>query len=139
MVDPDLLRRKLAELGTLLAQISEFKDTTVEAYRSDWRTQRIVERTLQMAIESCLDIANHVVADSKLRIPSTYAETFDVLTEAGLLNPSMQLSMRRMVGFRNIVVHEYARVDADHVVRILHEHLGDLAAFEATAWDWIKD
>ena len=85
MLDRDLLRRKLADLATYVSQVSEYRDLTVERYRADWKTQRIVERTLQMAIEACIDVASHVVADRGLRAPSTYAETFEILMEAGLM------------------------------------------------------
>jgi uncharacterized protein YutE (UPF0331/DUF86 family) len=137
VVDPDLLRRKLAELELLIRQVSEYRSVSPEDYRADWRTQRIVERTLQMAVETCLDVANHVIADRGLKVPATYGETFDVLADVGLLNPALRVPMRRMVGFRNIVVHEYAAVDAEHVVRILRERLDDLTAFATTARDWV--
>jgi uncharacterized protein YutE (UPF0331/DUF86 family) len=52
VVDGDLLRRKLAELSEYVTQVSEYRDLTAERYRADWKTQRIVERTLQMAIEA---------------------------------------------------------------------------------------
>lgn len=86
MVDRDLLLRKLADLEQYLDQVSEYRDITVERYRGDWKTQRIVERTLQMAIEVCVDVVNHVIADRGLRVPATYAEAFEVLGEAGLLS-----------------------------------------------------
>jgi uncharacterized protein YutE (UPF0331/DUF86 family) len=55
VVDRDLLRRKLAELSEYVTQVSEYRDLTAERYRADWKTQRIVERTLQMAIEACVE------------------------------------------------------------------------------------
>ena len=61
MVDRDLLRRKLSELSEYVRQVSEYRDLTVKQYRADWKTQRIVERTPQMAIEVCVDVASHVV------------------------------------------------------------------------------
>ena len=53
----------------------EYRDLTVERYRADWKTQRIVERTLQMTIEVCLDIASHVVADRGLHAPPSASFT----------------------------------------------------------------
>ena len=50
MVDKDLILRKLAALDLYVSQLSEYTDITVEQYRRDWKTQRIIERTLQMAI-----------------------------------------------------------------------------------------
>jgi uncharacterized protein YutE (UPF0331/DUF86 family) len=89
VVDRDLLRRKLAELSEYVSQVSEYEALTVERYRADWKTPRIVERTLQMAIETYLDIASHVLADRGLRAPSTYAETFEMLVQAGLMSPDL--------------------------------------------------
>ncbi len=71
VVDRDLLLRKLADLDQYLSQVSEYRNITLDQYRGDWKIQRIVERTLQMAIEACVDIANHIIADRGLRIPAT--------------------------------------------------------------------
>lgn len=137
MVDRDLVLRKLADLDLYLGQVSEYRDITVEQYRSDWKTQRIVERTLQMAIEVCLDIVTHIIADRGLRVPATYAEAFEVLGEAGVLEPELKGAMVRMSRFRNVIVHEYARVDPALVVRVLRDHLGDLARFKGAAREWL--
>jgi uncharacterized protein YutE (UPF0331/DUF86 family) len=89
-----------------------------------------------MAIEVCVDIATHVIADRELRVPTTYAEAFEVLGEAGLVDSEMQEAMVRMAKFRNVIVHEYTRVDAGIVIRILREHLDDLAQFRTAALGW---
>ncbi len=136
VVDRDLILRKLADLDLYLAQVSEYRGLTADAYRRDWKVQRIVERTLQMAIEACVDVAAHVIADRGLRVPATSAEAFEVLGEAGLRDPGLTVRMVRMAGFRNVLVHEYARVDAEIVVGILADRLDDLARFRASALAW---
>ena len=137
MVDRDLLLRKLGDLDQYLGQVSEYRGITLDQYRGDWKTQRIVERTLQMAIEVCADIANHIIADRGLRIPATYAEAFEVLGEAGLLEAAQRDAMIRMSKFRNVIVHAYARLDPTIVVRILREHLEDFTRFKAAVLGWI--
>ncbi len=136
MVDPDLILRKLADLDQYLAQVSEYRGVTVAEYRRDWKIQRIVERTLQMAIEACVDVASHIIADRGLRVPATYAEAFEILGEAGLLDAALTAQMVRMAGFRNVLVHDDARVDAEVVVGILAGRLDDLARFRTTAVAW---
>lgn len=136
MVDRDLLLRKLADLEVYLSQLSEYRGLSVEEYRGDWKTQRIVERTLQIAIEACVDIASHVIADRALRVPATYAETFEVLGDARLLEPELRDAMVRMAKCRNVIVHEYTRVDPAIVVRILNHHLDDLARFRSAVLGW---
>lgn len=133
-----MVLRRLADLERYLDQVSEYRDITAERYREDWRTQRIVERTLQMAIEVCVDLANHVIADRGLRVPATYAEAFEVLGEAGLLGAAQQEAMVQIAKFRNVIVHDYARVDPAIVVRILREHLGDFAGFRAAVLGWVS-
>lgn len=136
MVDSELLQRKLLELETFLAQVSEYRALTLEQYRADWKIQRIVERTLHMAIETCIDVAGHALADRGLGAPTTYAESFTLLGQHGLLPRELAESLARMTGFRNILVHEYTAVDANVVLRILRKDLGDLEHFHAAARAW---
>jgi len=131
VVDRDLLLRKLADLDVYVAQVGEFGAITAEEYRRDWKTQRVVERTLQMAIEACADVASHIIADRNLRMPSTYAEVYEVLAEAGILAAAQREAMVRMSGFLNLIVHEYARIEPAMVGRMLRERLGDFGAFRA--------
>jgi len=78
-----------------------------------------------------------VVADRRLRVASTYAEIFDVLGDAGLLEADLRKAMIRIARFRNILVHDYARIDPAVVVRILQEGLDDLRQFREAAPGWI--
>jgi uncharacterized protein YutE (UPF0331/DUF86 family) len=136
VVDRDLILRKLADLDQYLLQLGEYRDIRVEQYRGDWKSQRIIERTLQLAIETCLDVASHIIADRGLRVPATYAEAFDVLREATLIDEKLREAMVGMAKFRNVIVHEYARIDPEIVVRILRDHLGDLEHFKTAALAW---
>lgn len=129
MVDKNLILRKIAELEEYLEQIREFSSITAEQYAGDWKTQRIVERTLQMMIELCVDIANHIISDRRLRVPVTYADTFKVLSEAGLIDQNLYNTMEKMAKFRNIVVHNYDRIDQSIVVMILRKNLDNFLFF----------
>jgi uncharacterized protein YutE (UPF0331/DUF86 family) len=137
VVDRDLLLRKLADLEEYVDQVSEYRAVSIEDYKRDWKTQRIVERTLQMAIEACLDVANHVVADRQLRVASTYAEIFDVLGDAGLLETGLREAMIHIARFRNILVHDYTRIDPAVIVRILRENLDDFLRFREAVLGWV--
>lgn len=132
MVDVALVLRKLASLDEYRRQVAEFSATTVAEYRQDWKTQRIVERTLQMMIELCVDVAGHIISDNGLRTPETYADTFRVLGESGILTVEQTAVMEKMAKFRNIVVHQYEAVDSEIVVLILQRHLSDFEVFTET-------
>lgn len=129
MVDKVLLLRKLSELEEYLAQISEYSSVSFEEYSDDWKIQRIVERTLQIMIELCADIAGHIISDRKLRVPVTYADAFRILSETGLIRPDLGDVMEKMAKFRNIIVHQYGRIDAAIVIMILRQHLDDFFLF----------
>ena len=130
MVDKVLLLRKLAELEEYLRQIKEYANVNVEEYSKDWRIQRIVERTLQMMIESCADIAGHIISDRGYRIPTSYADTFRVLYEKEILTKDLFEILEKMAKFRNIIVHHYDRIDPEIVVTILRKDLDDFVVFK---------
>ena len=129
VVDRELVLRTLANIDLYLTQLTPYRALDVAAYAADWRTQRIVERTLHLAIEACMDVADHIVADRRLRVPETGAATFESLGEADLLPRELAARLARMVGFRNILVHDYARLDPAIVVRVLRTDLSDLERF----------
>ena len=62
MVDRTLVLRKLAEIDQYLLQVKEYAGISLEQYESSWKTQRIIERTLQMLIETCVDVAGHIIS-----------------------------------------------------------------------------
>lgn len=139
MVDKDIVLRKLSELETYSNQLREFSGITIQSYREEWKTQRIVERTLQIMIESCADIANHIVSDKGMRAPTGYADTFKVLHENRIISAELFATMEKMAKFRNIVVHQYEEVDAEIVVAILKKHLADFERFKAAVLGYLKN
>jgi uncharacterized protein YutE (UPF0331/DUF86 family) len=130
VVDKTLILRKLAELEEYLGQVKEYASTTVNRYSKDWKVQRIVERTLQMMMETCADIAGHIISDKGYRVPTTYADTFRVLYENGILNKELFETMEKMAKFRNIIVHHYDKVDTEIVIGILKKDLKDFSAYK---------
>jgi len=112
-----------------LKQVKEFAGISLEVYSNDWKVQRIVERTLQMVIESCVDIANHIISDKEYRIPDGYADTFKVLYEEGILRQDLFEIMEKMAKFRNIIIYHYDKVDEAIVVGISERHLNDFSFF----------
>ena len=129
MVDRPLVLRKFAELERHLAQIQEITPITAEVYSKDWKVQRVAERTLQIMIELCVDIANHVISDKGYRVPVSYADTFKVLKEEGLLHGELQEALEKMAKFRNILVHHYDRIEPSIIVDILNHRLKDFLRY----------
>ena len=84
---------------------------------------------LQRACESSIDAAMHLVRIERLGVPQESREAFDLLERAGRLETILADRLKRMVGFRNIAVHDYQRLDIEVVRSIVHERLDDLGTF----------
>jgi uncharacterized protein YutE (UPF0331/DUF86 family) len=130
MVDQTLILRKLSELDEYYRQIKEYQNITTAEYSGDWKIQRIVERTLQMMIETCVDIAGHIIADAGYRIPSSYSDSFKVLQEEKILSDKLFSALEKMAKFRNIIVHHYDKVDTEIVVGVLKKNLKDFNGYK---------
>lgn len=131
MTDQELLAKKLAFIETCVRELESLAQP--DRVGTDIRERRFVEHTLQIAIQAALDVASHVVSDERLGEPRTNRELFDLLAAAGWLSPDLAATMRRMVGFRNIVVHGYTAVDPAILRDVLEHHLGDLVEFVDSA------
>jgi len=100
---------------------------------TDVRELRFVEHTLQLAIQAMLDIASHIVSDKRLGEPRPNRDLFDLLARNGWIGADRRDALRRMAGFRNILVHGYAEVDPGIVQDVAENRLVDLEDFVAAA------
>ncbi|MEJ5360987.1 MAG: DUF86 domain-containing protein [Spirochaetota bacterium] len=139
LVNTPLILRKILDLENYYTQIQEYSAITLEEYTASWKTQRIVERTLQMMIETCTDIANHIISDKGLRPPDSYSDTFKVLLENSIINEKLFDTMSKMAKFRNIIVHQYDTIDATIVITILKKHLKDFILFKDAVIHYIQN
>ena len=129
MTDVDLLEKKLAFIETCVRELRQMSQP--ERIAHDIREERFVAYTLQIAIQAALDIASHIVSDGRLGEPQTNRALFDLLQQHHWLAPHLADTMRKMTGFRNIVVHGYQSVDPAIMRDIVEHRLDDLLAFTA--------
>jgi uncharacterized protein YutE (UPF0331/DUF86 family) len=130
----DVVLNKKVSIERCLRQVGEYyrMDTGLPLERDHLR-QDAIAMNLQRAAELCIDIANHLVRIHKLGLPRDSRESFTLLEQAGLLDAELARRLRAMVGFRNVLVHQYTQLDPDILVDVV-EHRGvDLLVFAATA------
>lgn len=127
MTDPDLIEKKLAFIETCVRELQELARPA--RILNDVREERFVAHTLQIAIQAALDVASHIVSDGRLGEPATNRELFDLLAKNQWLSRELDDTMRKMVGFRNIVVHGYQSVDRAILRDMVEHRLADLLAF----------
>ena len=82
-----------------------------------------------MAIQNCIDMAAHIVSEEGLGVAGSTNELFYLLEDQGIIDIGLTEKMIRAVGFRNLVVHEYGKVDLEVVFRVAHENVADLKEF----------
>jgi len=129
VTDRELIAKKLAFIETCVRELRTLARPSAMA--TDVRELRFVEHTLQLAIQAALDVASHIVSDERLGEPRTNRDLFDLLARNGWIGADLCDALRRMAGFRNILVHGYAEVDPGIVQDAAENRLVDLEDFVA--------
>lgn len=107
----------------------ENKDVNLEQILEDEDTQAILDRRMQLAIETCIGIATHLIAGLDLPRQERSTDAFMILGEKGIISKELANKMVKAAGFRNILVHEYIRIDYELAYSDLDEKLQDLKNF----------
>lgn len=129
MVDNEVIESKLTFLREYMGDLKEYESISLQAYGKNKKDQRYVERTLHLACESCLDIAAHIISSSGFREPKDNKDLFRVLFENSIISEPVWEAMTKMAKFRNIIVHDYARIEPEVVVGILQKNVEDFKMF----------
>jgi len=122
----EFLRNEVAYLKRERDRVRSFKE-----YMDNIRLRRAVERSLQVAAEACLDIGRRLIALEGFRYPQDNQDVFRVLAEERVVSQELLPALLDMVRFRNLVVHDYARIDDAKVYGILKRNLSDFDAYAA--------
>ncbi|MGB9755149.1 MAG: hypothetical protein C0183_14390 [Roseiflexus castenholzii] len=130
MVRSDVIRKRLEKLDEYLAILRQLQRYSYDEFVANPERYGSAERFLQLAIESLNDVGNHIVAEASLGTVDWYSDIPHRLREAGLIDASQKETWIRMIGFRNIPVHDYLKIDRTIVFRFLQENLGDLEGFK---------
>ncbi|MGH8551306.1 MAG: type VII toxin-antitoxin system HepT family RNase toxin [Methylococcales bacterium] len=93
------------------------------AFEADYLKQDAIAMNLQRISESAIDIANHLIKKRKLGLPQNSAESFELLNRAGLIPIPMMQNLQGMVGFRNVLVHQYTKLDTAILKEVIEQHL----------------
>ncbi|ACB86126.1 type VII toxin-antitoxin system HepT family RNase toxin [Natranaerobius thermophilus] len=130
MVNKDVITRRLSNLEEYYHDLANIQnDITSDQLFNDKIKRRYIERTLQMAIESCLDIAGHIISYSGFREPISNQDTFQILIEENIVDSHLGERLKKMAKFRNIIVHDYAIIDPEIVHSIVKNNISDLREF----------
>lgn len=129
MVDREIVEQRTAHVLHHISRLRARRDIDAARLRSDEDLWNILLMDLQQAIQGCIDLATHVCVDEQLGSPTSAGEAFALLARAGRLSDALATKLTGAAGLRNLIVHQYAVLDADIIVSIIQTDLGDLEAF----------
>jgi len=126
----DIVLNKKESIERCISQVKTYYalPSTV-AFEEDYLKQDAISINLQRACEQCIDLANHTIKARKLGLPKDSRESFRLLATGKLISHELAKRLEGMVGFRNILVHEYQRMDIGLMIRVIEQHLDDLVEF----------
>ena len=121
----DTIVARLKLLNGYVSDLRSLQDVDAQTYSENLLIRRTVERTLQLGVQASLDIGQHIIAQEGFRTPDDNKDVFVVLSEENVIPAELLPDLIRMARFRNLIVHDYARIDNLIVHSILRHRLGD--------------
>lgn len=125
----DVLINKAATIERCVQRAREEYNRDPATFASDFTRQDAAILNIQRACEAALDIGQHLIRREKLGVPQSARDVFSLLASAGWLTSDLADKLKRMVGFRNIAVHDYQTLQLPITVRIIESHLDDFLVF----------
>lgn len=139
MVDRDKVEGLIRHLRQYTGHLREIAKLDRDKFLNDPMAIGSARYYLQVSIESCIDIGNHIIATERLRSPKDYKDTFKVLNETGIIPDDFTPSMQAMAGLRNLLVHLYWEVDDEMIYDSLDTELDDFETFVTHIMRFIED
>ncbi len=127
--DQDKITKLVSELRTSVKRLRHLSKLPQNDFVADPDKIGSAKYHFIVAIESCIDMGNHVIARNGFRVPENYGDTFRVMAEAGVFENDFSQELRNMAKFRNRLVHLYWEVDDKQVYEILRNRLDDFKTF----------
>ncbi|MFQ5611926.1 MAG: DUF86 domain-containing protein [Anaerolineae bacterium] len=138
MVDRDTVEARLAAIREYVVELEHFRQLTFEEFSSGSEYYWAVEHGLQLAAQAAMDVAVHILAADFNHRFENYKEAFEKLGEENVLPRDFAMRFALLAGFRNILVHDYLKVDLKLVYGFLQNNLDDLRAFTAYIVEYLR-
>ncbi|MCD5417266.1 DUF86 domain-containing protein [Candidatus Bipolaricaulota bacterium] len=130
MIRKEVIRKRLNKLEEYLSILKRLSRYRLDEFLGDPERYGSTERFLQLSIEAVIDMGTHVIAESELGTINAYSDIPEILAEKGYIDGELLEQWIQMIGFRNILVHEYLEVDRKIVYDVLQHCLTDLEALK---------
>ena len=128
MIKKDFIKRKITLIQDEMIKLSDLAKYTIDEVAKDFVKQAAVERILERIIARAIDINQHIVAESEkknISAPTDYKETFTALVDLGVYDKNFAEEISKSVGTRNMLAHEYDKMDYSKVYNSMGDCLRD--------------
>ena len=126
MVDKDLILAKAGSVKSHLNRVIEKRNVDLDSFMKDIDRQESILFNIQTAVQNCIDIAAHIISEESFGVPGSTTEMLYILGKNGYLDNDLTQKMVKAVGFRNLIVHEYGKIELEQVYEIAQNDINDL-------------
>ncbi|MEM2865428.1 MAG: DUF86 domain-containing protein [Candidatus Bathyarchaeia archaeon] len=137
-VDEALISAKLGRLRQYRGFLEALRGTSIEEFMGDFKVSGAAERYLQVSIERLIDVGSEVISSLQLRRPERYRDIPYILAEEGIIPREFAETLASMIGFRDLLVHDYASIDLKLVYEFLQTRPSDFDEFTRHVAKWLK-
>ena len=131
MVD-DVLINKAATIERCVQRAREEYFSEPATFATNFTRQDAAILNIQRACEATLDMGQHLIRRDRLGVPQSARDVFALLARARRIEPALAEGLQRMVGFRNIAVHDYQSLQLPITVAIIEKHLDEFLQYSKT-------
>ncbi len=124
----DVILNKVSTIERCINRIQEVYSNN-PSHLEDYTKQDSIILNLQRACEASIDLAMHIVATKKLGLPQYSRDAFEILQKHSIIGVDIAKSLKAMVGFRNIAIHDYQSLNLEILREIIEKHLSDFTDF----------
>lgn len=134
-MDEDKQKRillKLEEMKQYVEELEMMLPKTIEQYEEELIVKRACERTIEAAIEALIKVSAMIISAEKMGLPQNEETIFDLLKQQHIINTTLSAKLKKMKGFRNLLIHRYENIKDHLVYEFITNQLNDFYEFEKT-------
>lgn len=135
----DVILNKYAIIQRCLGRISEEYTGHEDELTTNFTRQDSIILNIQRACQAALDLANRIISLEQLGVPQNSRESFSLLSDHHVVSEALATTMMKMVGFRNIAVHEYQKLNPDILTAVIEKHVQEIDQFAISAMKYLDN
>ncbi|MEK7172909.1 MAG: DUF86 domain-containing protein [Patescibacteria group bacterium] len=124
-----IMENKISEVRKYLLIVKKFQKYSQQEIETSETIRGAVERYLYLSCQATIDLAEAFIAYKEFRKPTNQNDRFYILIENEIISSPLSESMIKMTGFRNVLAHDYAKVNYEKLYDILQNGLKDIEKF----------